>query len=405
MATTMFLDPGGDSNFSSGNISSDPPSFYPQGNGPTIVSDFVHGAHIRSTKFAPNGANFWGKDNNGGTNPLDDAGRRISVYIYLVALPTSTASLFWSTQNGVNLVFSVRITSAGVLQIWDAEVGQIGTNGATLKTGVWTRLSLAYTITNTTTNRFELFKDAASTISVTNATLTRASSFAFYIGNHNSDTTLDFRASDVYIDTSNSLKDTGDVWVAAKRPNANGTTNGFTTQIGSGGSGYGTGHSPQVNERPGSNSNGWSIATSGTAITEEYAVEGISVGDFDLTNATSIVDVGGWASCNALVAATGTLIVAGASVSINIGQFGQLMRTGFAGTTTYPSGGNAIGIITDTSSTTFSLYDCGLMIAFIPGPEAFDAVTTSESVTVVEAWDINEAGTQLQGIKVLPPGF
>ncbi|WP_323162301.1 hypothetical protein, partial [Pseudomonas fluorescens] len=80
------------------------------------------------------------------------------------------------------------------------------------------------------------------------------------------------------VDDSSALTDPGNIWVAAKRPNANGTTNGFTTQIGSGGSGYGSGHSPQVNERALSTTNGWSMVGAGAAVTEEYNIESKSTG-------------------------------------------------------------------------------------------------------------------------------
>ena len=58
--------------------------------------------------------------------------------------------------------------------------------------------------------------------------------------------------------------DPGAILVTAKRPFTNGTTeDGFTTQIGASGSGYGSGHTPQVNERPLSQTNGWSVIGAG----------------------------------------------------------------------------------------------------------------------------------------------
>ncbi len=63
---------------------------------------------------------------------------------------------------------------------------------------------------------------------------------------------------DIYVDNGSDLSDPGNVHVTAKRPGSNGLSNGFATQIGSGGSGFGSGHAPQVNERPLSNTNGWS---------------------------------------------------------------------------------------------------------------------------------------------------
>src|SRR6185436_9856514 len=125
------------------------------------------------------------------------------------------------------------------------------------------------------------------------------------------------RSSDHYVDSSASLTDTGNIWVTAKRPNANGTTNGFTTQIGSGGSGYGTGHSPQVNERVLSTTNGWSMVGAGSAVTEEYNIESAAAGDIDISSA-NYVDVMGWVYASSLVNETASIIVNGVSSNISL---------------------------------------------------------------------------------------
>ncbi len=173
------------------------------------------------------------------------------------------------------------------------------------------------------------------------------------------------RLSDIYIDSSNSLTDTGDVWVTAKRPNANGTTNGFSTQIGAGGSGYGTGHSPQVNERALSNTNGWSMIGAGSAVTEEYNIENKSTGDIDISSAT-IVDWLGWADMKSLAGETVQVILDGVNTAQAITS-SETLYFKVKGSATYPSGTGAdIGITTDTSLTTVSLYECGVVVAYIP---------------------------------------
>lgn len=351
------MDPGGDATF---NIASG--TFWVTSAGsPTVVTDFVHGSHIKSYKFATGGDSELRQN-----NILANAGGRISIYIYLNALPTATATLFEIRQsNGATKVVSVRLTSAGVLQLWNQVSAQIGSNGSTLSTGQWYRLCLTYTLTSTTVNRFEFYVDSVSSISVTNATLTVISANTLSLGNSSSDATLDMRASDIYVDDSTALTDTGDVWVTAKRPFANGTTTGFTTQIGAGGSGYGSGHTPQVNERPSSKTNGWSMVGAGSAVTEEYTIEGASAGDIDVSAAT-IVDLCGWVYTDAIAAETGQLILVGVNNAISIATSSKYF-TAFAGSTTYPGGGTDIGLITDTSLTTVRLYECGIMVAYIPG--------------------------------------
>lgn len=358
---TKFLEPGGDADFLVGSTN----GFWGGVVGtPAVATDFVHGNHVKSIKYRPGNLDYTG-------TPLDtfaDAGGRITLYVYLAALPSATATLaiLGTASTGGVIVARIRITSGGVLQLFNATV-QIGTNGSTLSTGQWYRICLAYTITSTTVNRFELFLDGVSSISITNATLTNTGSRAMQIGNLSTNSTLDFRGSDYYIDNSTSLTDTGDIWVTAKRPNANGTTNGFTTQIGAGGSGYGSGHSPQVNERPLSTTNGWSMIGAGAAVTEEYNIESKATGDIDISNAT-IIDWLGWVSVSALAGTpTIQIILDGANNAQAINTTNTLYRK-IKGSSTYPSGTGAdIGIVTDTTLTTESLFECGVLVAYIPG--------------------------------------
>lgn len=372
MATT-FLEPGGDADFLVGTTNG---FWRVVNNAPAIATDFVHGSHLKSIKYRPNIADTVAT--SVGSAPA--AGGRISIYMYFVALPSATATLV-SNISGASNSFNIRMTSGGVLQLWNATSAQIGTNGATLSTGIWYRISLAYTLTSTTINRFELFVDAVSSISVTNATLGTISADNFSFGNRSGNSTLDMRTSDHYMDNSAALTDPGNIWVTAKRPNANGTTNGFTTQIGSGGSGYGTGHSPQVNERALSTTNGWSVIGAGSAVTEEYNVEGKAVGDIDISTAT-IVDWLGWVSIKALVSETINIILDGVNFSQAITST-ITMFTKVKGSTTYPTGtGVDIGVQTDTSLTTVSLYECGVLIAYIPSiaPPATTPNITSDIV-------------------------
>lgn len=365
MATT-FLEPGGDADFAVAN----PNGFWKGIAGsPAVATDFVHGTHVKSIQYPVNAINNV-RTANLASGILADAGSRISIYIYLNVLPSATASIFTlhTPTSGTDVdAVTVRLTSGGVLQLWNKTVAQIGTNGSTLSTGVWYRLSLAYTITSTTVNEFRLFKNGTIDISVTNGTLTSTNTANLRIGNIEGNLTLDFRSSDHYVDSSNSLTDPGDIWVTAKRPISNGTTNGFTTQIGAGGSGYGTGHSPQVNERPLSTTNGWSMIGAGAAVTEEYNIEGKAIGDIDISTAT-IVDWLGWVSVKALAGTpTIQIILSGANNAQAISTTITLY-TKVKGSSTYPAGTGAdIGIVTDTSLTTESLYECGVLVAFIPG--------------------------------------
>lgn len=355
MATT-FLEPGGDATFNVATTTAG--GFWASAVTPVVATDFVHGNHVKSIKYA-GGAIDACRTPDG---VVADTGGRVSFYLFINALPGTDCTIAAiQTAGGAANVLRIRVTTAGVLQLFEASV-QIGSNGSTLSTGQWYRISLAYTITDTTHNRFEVFVNGLSSISVTNATITNTSSSAFRIGNITGAATIDIRSSDHYIDNSSSLADTGNVWVTAKRPNANGITNGFLVQIGAGGSGYGTGHSPQVNERALSTTNGWRTAL--TSTTEEYTIESASTGDIDITGAT-IVDYVGWVDAGSTTSVTASIVVGGSASNISVTST-ITMFTKAKGSTTYPGGGTDIGMISSGSAGTESLYECGIMIAYIP---------------------------------------
>lgn len=351
---TLFLEPGGDADFGT--------SFWTILSGvPAVATDFVHGNHQRSIKYRPANTDILKTG-----NILGNTSGRISFYMYINATNNSSQVRFLEVRRtAIVILFALQLAAGRVLQLTGAS-SQIGTNGPALQLGGWQRICLTYSITSSTVNRFEVFVDGVSAISVTNATLPSTPNAIFAeIGNIDNDTLLDFRSSDHYIDDSSSLTDTGNIWVTAKRPNANGTTNGFATQIGSGGSGYGTGHSPQINERPLSNINGWSMIGAGSAITEEYNIESRNIGDFNLTGMT-IIDYLGWVDCQAVLAETAQIVVNGVTSNISLGTNTEALFTQIAGATIYPAGtGTDIGIIASTTVTTVSLYECGIIVAFL----------------------------------------
>lgn len=359
--TVTFLEPGGDATL---NVASG------SGNGlwgmivgvPTVATDFVHGNHLRSIQYGVNSSQKAVTP----VGTLADTGSRISFYLNIKTYPNATFSFSRLQSSAGGALINLRITTTGILQLWNQTTAQIGTDGPTLATGSWYRISLAYTITSTTVNRFELFVDAVSAVSVTNATITATGTSQLALGDQETNTVVDFRTSDHYLDNSNSLIDTGDIWVTAKRPNANGTANNFTTQIGAGGSGYGSGHSPQVNERIISQTNGWSMVGAGAVVTEEYTVEDAGTGDMSITGKT-IVDWHAWIDGNAAVGELASIIAGGTSSSYTCTAAARVVTLA-KGSTIYPVGGTDVGMITDTSLTTVRLFECGVMIAFIGPP-------------------------------------
>jgi hypothetical protein len=337
---------------------------------PTASSTVVHGSHQRSITFDNTNANTSDVRANG---VVADAGGRISVYVYFSTMSgASSNGLIQLAQSGsTTATANIRISSAGVLGIYvGGSPTQIGSNGATLSTGVWYRLTFCWTISSSTVNSFKLYVNGTLSASGSNATLTNTGSADVRFGNCSGDTSEVLYMSDFYIDNDTSLNDTGDIWVTAKRPYANGTTNNFS-MTGTG-SGYGSGNAVAVNERPLSTSSYVSVTPTSTQ-TEEYTLETRSQGDIDLTHAT-IVGYMGW--MDAKIASTSNspvmkIIVAGTSTSKTL-TTSNAVYTQVAGSTSYPAGNTDIGMSAAYTTTghLVTLNECGIAVAYIPGAAA-----------------------------------
>ena len=295
---------------------------------------------------------------------LADAGRRVSFGYRFDGLPTSDgAGVFVAGTTTAEFFVGLNINGTLVIKTGTTV---LATGATVLSVNTWYRLCVSYYVTNSTTFAIRVYLDGVLEVSATTGTLGTTGQ-----------TTADFRAGanfgigrtvwvdDVYIDdgaSSSSQPDTGDVRVTAKRPNANGTTTDFSTQVGSGGSGYGTGHAPQVNEQPLNTTNGWSVVNAGSAVTEEYNVEALGTGDVDLSAAV-LVDVLGWVYGKALTAETGQIVVNGATSNIALTSTNTLFFKS-SGATAPAGTGTDIGLITDTTVTTVTLYECGLLLSY-----------------------------------------
>lgn len=74
----------------------------------------------------------------------------------------------------------------------------------------------------------------------------------------------------------------------------------------------------------------------------------------------------GWATMKSLASETVQMILNGVNFAQAITSTATLYIK-IKGSTTYPTGAGAdIGITTDTSLTTVSLYECGVIVAYIP---------------------------------------
>jgi len=296
---------------------------------------------------------------------LADAGRRVSLWVrFSDSTPDVNTNIVIFQNTSGNNVYNLVLNTTGVLS--NNPVGATAVAGTkVLSDNTWYRITISYTITNTTTFRFELYIDGVFESSATAGTLTRTGTDKFRIAsNGGAGANKINRFDDIYIDDGSNYTDPGAVRVTNKRPNANGTNNNFVTQIGAGGSGYGSGHSPQVNEQPLSTTNGWSVVGAGSAVTEEYTIENALTGDVNM-NLVSIIDYMGWLYSSSLVSETGQIKVGGVASNIALTSTNTLFLVA-AASTAYPAGNTDIGEVTDTTLTTVSLYECGILFAYIP---------------------------------------
>lgn len=310
------------------------------------------------------------------SNVLADTGTQCSFDFQLAGLPpTVDANLVqgFPVTLGQN-EFAITVTPSGVLRLATVSA-TAGTGSTVLAPNKWYRLCVSYFVTTSTKFQYVLYLQDLSTGVITTecmsntGTLPRTGALNIAIGLTQSQwgNSKTIWIDNAYISiggaSSVSQPDTGDVEVTYKRTLTNGLVNGFTTQIGVGGSGYGTGHAPQVNEQPLSQTNGWSMVGAGAAVSETYNVEAIEVGNIDLRD-YPIVDWGSWVFAKSAASETAQQIVGGASSSIALTSTATMFQK-YAGSTTYPAGlGTDVGLITDTSLTTVSLYEAGVLIAF-----------------------------------------
>jgi hypothetical protein len=325
---------------------------------------------------------------------LAAAGRRMTFYINFSQLPASEISVATvCTTTCTTTVGTLTIDASGVLRLrTTGNAGaQLGSNGGTLSTARWYRIAISYRITTTTNYSFGVVVNGGSItgINATNSpTLAAATTDSVRLGWINlPGASRVFNFQHLYIDNGTAVDDPGEIWVTAKRPNANGAANAFTTRIGAGGSGYGTGHSPQVNERPISTTNGWqSPGTAGLKV-EEYTIESAATGDTNISNDT-VVAYTGWiyAARTNGGAQTTNIIVNGVASSISLNTTATLYTVN-VDSNTYPSTNTAIGMDQNGTGRQSLLYEAGILIAYTPiisvsissGSVAYGVLATSTS--------------------------
>jgi len=251
--------------------------FYTSSGGftPTSSSTFAN-TGTRSIRCQGNGKSFVQKN-----DILAKAGRRIQKYFRLTNLPLNQTVLLEAIGDNSE-VYSVRVTPGGVIQLFANGI-QVGSDGATVTTGVWYRLTLAYAITSLTVNSAKCWIDGANLITATDVTLGADTPNHLRLGfitNPGLTSTQYLYFDDVYVDDSTAVTDPLAINVTNKKPNAL-STNNFDTVVGA----TPTNRWDNVSEFPANLSNGFKhIAT--TDVTESFGVQAVNAGDEDITGLT-----------------------------------------------------------------------------------------------------------------------
>ncbi len=374
----VFADPGGDSTFDTSLLVN---NNLGASTAVAVSTAQLHGSHIKSYLFSSTGNSY------AELSAAVTANGRFSVWVYVTASPNTLSPIIILTNSAGTTSIQVQMDTNGTLQLWNKTTAQIGSTSAAVATNTWTQISLAWVNTaSSVANQIELWINGSSQTTATNTSWTTAMSTAsnqIRIGNIGGNA-QQFYGSDFYIDGFGTMVDVGAVLVTAKRPNANGTSNQFTTQVGAGGSGYGSGHSPQVNERALSTTNGWSLSLT-TLKTEEYSIESKSTGDIDISSA-QIVDFIGWIDAKESTTSNtpvSHLILAGTTYLIVLTTSAAIYMVG-AGSATYPAGNTDIGMDGQYTSVagTYSLLEAGVNVAYIVTSQTITPSLVTSTATV-----------------------
>lgn len=340
----------------------------------TITSDSTKSVTGPRSFRATQGAGAGNAVATAPSGAADDTGGQFSYWMYFDALPAAANQTAVGRTVGSANVFETRVNTNGTLRV--VPTGGTGVDGTyVMSINTWYRVVVSYYIATTTDFQFKAYLHSYNgalldTITANAGTMTRTASsriaFGMVTGSWGNNTNL--WMDDIYASIGGASKilgqpDLPEIRITAKRPLSNGTTNGFT---GTGTpSSYGSGNARYVNEQPASVTNYVSMVGAGAAVTEEYNIEGPSVGDVNVS-AVNIVDVGAWIYTSSLVGENASIILNNATSTVAITSTNTAYFK-FSGLKTYPAGTGAdVGEITDTSLTTVSLFEAGVLIAYRP---------------------------------------
>ncbi len=283
---------------------------------------------------------------------------RASVYFHFLDLPQSTVTLLRvKPDSGGSSRIEVRITSAGVLQLFDTSSIQVGSNGSTLSADTDYRIALVLD-DGSPTQAIKVFLDEVEDISATGVDDGAGGLSFLDIGWIDAPGSNRFvNVSHIYVDDVTDLSDPGDIRVTSKLPLNSGGTTDWDTATGTG----------EVDDRPIVEGTGHEHTGSDDVI-ESSDIQEAATGDVNISGDDVVGHVGWvWAKRDSGGGGSPSILVNDAETLITLtsGTYNLFLDTNTS--TSYPKGGtDEIGMHSTNGSADTLWAEGGVLIIYIP---------------------------------------
>lgn len=353
MASAIFMESGGDA---TGGF-----EFWSSTTGTLSVQGTTTHTGADAIKCNPGGGSQGYVRKNG---VLADAGRCISFWFQTAALDSADMEILEIDDPSPSFIAYLTLTSGGLLKL--NSTGVLGTGSTVLSINTWYRISVSYTITNTTVYTMKVYLNGNLEITGS-GTLARTGTDVIRLGLLITTNAITAYYDDIYVDDRSDGSDCGDVRVTAKLPTTV-NANNFDTTVGSG----------AVNERPLSETNGKQQAAS-SQVSQNYNLETASAGDVDISASTVVARAAWIWAKEAAVSGTPKITNNGTDTGITLAVTSALY-TNLVTSATYPSDAAGIGMVSSGTADDTFLYECGMLVAYTPTAGA----TTAQGMVAVQ---------------------
>ncbi len=293
------------------------------------------------------------------TGDLGSNATRSSVYFHFPDLPQSTVTLLRvKPDSGGSSRIEVRVTSTGVLQLFDTSSIQVGSDGSTLSEDTDYRIALVLD-DGSPTQAIKVFLDGVEDITATGVDDGAGGLSFLDVGWIDAPGSNRFvNVSHIYVDDVTDLTDPGDIRVTAKLPLNSGGTNGWDGEQASGAA---------VDDRPILETTGHLHAGSDDQV-ESSDIEAQANGDEDLTGATIVGHTGWvWADRESGGAGSPSILVNDIETLITLAVGTPAIFIDLNTSSSYPNGGtDEIGMHSTNGSANTNWYEGGILIIYTP---------------------------------------